>query len=74
MAAKLKNRLMYKMSPSEVHSQRYQWESMQNAKDSIVGSPKSIVELEIISKKNSLEFLHYGKKTKKPQENSELGL
>jgi hypothetical protein len=59
--ANVKNRLRELSSPSKTDMQRWVYELLQNAKDSIVGDPsRSSVDIEITATNDELEFKHNG--------------
>lgn len=56
----IENRLREMETPSDIDCQRWPWELMQNAKDSIVGTTQSVVDIDIIQNEDQVIFRHNG--------------
>ena len=54
------NRLREMDTPSDIDCQRWPWELMQNAKDSISGSERNLIDIILEVKDNYVIFQHDG--------------
>ena len=55
------NRLREMETPSDIDCQRWPWELMQNAKDSISGTNRNSINIILKIEENSVTFQHYEK-------------